>query len=164
MTVLAQTRVTASCRAHIPAGHALALGVATMSAAFLPLLATAALPRPSTGLALWAVAVLPALAAAVLLAVGTMLAFPFEMDTIVALSHGTLVATHYGVYNTICGIGITLGNLLTGAALDAARDRGLPGLPWLALTTLGAVSAVMLLVLHRTGRLTQARSATTAAS
>jgi hypothetical protein len=36
------------------------------------------------------------------------------MDTIVALSRGRLVATHYGVYNTICGIGITVGNLLTG--------------------------------------------------
>lgn len=156
VTVLAQTRVTAWCKARIPAGHALTLGVATMAVAFLPLLATAAIPRPSSQAGLWALAVLPCLTAAALLAVGTMLAFPFEMDTIVALSHNRLVATHYGVYNTICGLGITAGNLLTGAALDAARTRGLPGLPWLTLIALGAISAVMIAILHRTGRLTPA--------
>ncbi|GAB3930236.1 MFS transporter [Kribbella albertanoniae] len=164
VTVLAQTRLTAWCRARIPAGYALALGVATMAAAFLPLLATAALPRPSNPAALWALAVTPSLAAAVLLAIGTMLAFPFEMDTIVNLAGGRLVATHYGIYNTICGIGITAGNLLTGAALDTARNHGLPGLPWLALTTLGALSAVMIIALHRTGRLTSTSHSVTTTS
>ena len=82
-----------------------------------------------------------------------MIAFPFEMDTIVALSGGRLVATHYGVYNTICGIGITAGNLLTGATVDAARARGMPGLPWLTLAVLGGLSAVMIAALQRAGRL-----------
>jgi len=164
LTVLGQTRVTAWCRAHIPPGKALAIGVATMAAAYLPLLATAALPAPSSGAGRWIVAVLPSLAAAVLLAAGTMIAFPFEMDTIVALSGGRLVATHYGVYNTICGVGITVGNLLTGATLDAARARGMPGLPWLTLAVLGALSAVMIAVLHRTGRLSPERQSVTATS
>ena len=62
-----------------------------------------------------------------------MIAYPFEMDTIVRLSGDRLVATHYGLYNTICGIGITLGNLLTGASLDAARAAGMSALPWVAL-------------------------------
>jgi len=73
------------------------------------------------------------------------------------------VATHYGVYNTICGIGITAGNLLTGATLDAARARGMPGLPWLTLALLGALSAVMIASLHRTGRLSPERELVTAA-
>jgi predicted MFS family arabinose efflux permease len=75
------------------------------------------------------------------------------MDTIVRLSGDRLVATHYGLYNTICGVGITLGNLLTGAALDAAREAGMPALPWISLLALGLACAMALYGLHRTGRL-----------
>ena len=82
-----------------------------------------------------------------------MIAYPFEMDTIVRLSGDRLVATHYGLYNTICGIGITLGNLLTGAALDAARAAGMPALPWICLTVLGLACAAALYGLYATGRL-----------
>ncbi|NUR30671.1 MAG: MFS transporter [Catenulispora sp.] len=153
VTVLAQTRVTAWCRARLDPGRALALGLLVMAAAFVPLLASTALPVPAGQVTLWVAAVLPALLAAILLAVGTMTAFPFEMDTIVGLANGRLVATHYGVYNSICGLGITAGNLLTGAALDEARARGLPALPWFALITAGVLSATMLLVLDRRGHL-----------
>jgi len=82
-----------------------------------------------------------------------MIAYPFEMDTIVRLAGDRLVATHYGLYNTICGIGITLGNLLTGAAMDASRAAGMSALPWTALLALGAICAAALYGLHRTGRL-----------
>lgn len=84
-----------------------------------------------------------------------MIAYPFEMDTIVQLSGNRLVATHYGLYNTICGIGITLGNLLTGAVLDAAREVGMSALPWLALFVLGLACSGSLYGLHRAGRLTR---------
>lgn len=60
---------------------------------------------------------------------GTIIVFPFEMDTIVTLSGNRLVSTHYGLYSTICGVGIMLGNLLTGGALDLARSAGLAALP-----------------------------------
>jgi len=153
VTVLAQTRITAWCKARLPAGHALALGLVLMASAFAPLLVTSTLALPTGSTGLLVAALMPCLAAAVLLAVGTAFAFPFEMDTIVALAGGRLVATHYGIYNTICGIGITVGNLLTGAALDEARARGLSALPWLSLIALGLLSAAMLAVLHRTGRL-----------
>jgi hypothetical protein len=43
-----------------------------------------------------------------------------EMDTVVSLSGDRLVATHYGLYNTVSGLGITLGNLATGALWDFA--------------------------------------------
>ncbi|GAA1201156.1 hypothetical protein GCM10009578_047790 [Streptomyces rhizosphaericus] len=101
----------------------------------------------------WLLAAVPPALSALLLALGTMIAYPFEMDTIVRLSGNRLVATHYGLYNTICGVGITLGNLLTGAALDAARAAGMSALPWLALLALGLACAVALYGLHRTGRL-----------
>lgn len=152
-TILGQTRVTAWCKARMAPGQALTLGLLTMGLAFVPMLAATAVPVPEGGAGLWLLAAAPPTLAAFLLAVGTMIAFPFEMDTIVRLSGDRLVATHYGLYNTICGIGITLGNLLTGAALDAARAAGVSALPWIALLTLGLVCAAALYGLHRTGRL-----------
>ncbi|MFC8342699.1 MFS transporter [Streptomyces sp. NPDC057280] len=152
-TILGQTRVTAWCRTRYEPGQALTRGLAVMGVAFVPLLAATAVPVPASGVGLWLLAALPPTLTALLLAVGTMIAYPFEMDTIVRLSGDRLVATHYGLYNTICGIGITLGNLLTGVALDAAREAGMSALPWIALTALGLACAAGLYGLHRTGRL-----------
>ncbi|KIZ14771.1 MFS transporter [Streptomyces natalensis] len=152
-TIAGQTRVTAWCKARLAPGRALAWGLLAMGLAFVPVLAAGALPVPGPGVARWALAALPPALAALLLAVGTMITYPFEMDTLVRLCGDRLVATHYGLYNTICGIGITLGNLLTGAALDASRAAGLPALPWIALWALGLVCSAALYGLHRTGRL-----------
>lgn len=152
-TILFQTRVTAWCGARMDPGRALAWGLAVMGGAFLPLLVVTAIPVPDGGIGRWALAAVPPALAALLLALGTMIAYPFEMDTIVRLAGDRLVATHYGLYNTICGIGITLGNLLTGAALDTARKAGLSALPWLTLSVLGAACAAALGGLHRSGRL-----------
>ncbi|GFE13522.1 putative ABC transporter, permease protein [Streptomyces glebosus] len=155
-TILGQTRVTRWCKARMTAGRALARGLLTMGLAFVPLLAATALPVPAEGPGRWALAAVPPALCALLLALGTMITYPFEMDTIVRLSGNRLVATHYGLYNTICGIGITLGNLLTGAALDASRSAGLPALPWIALPVLGLACSAALYGLHRTGRLAPA--------
>ncbi|MCX4853156.1 MFS transporter [Streptomyces canus] len=152
-TILGQTRVTAWCRARYEPGQALTRGLAAMGLAFVPLLLSTVLPVPDSGVGLWLLAAVPPTLAALLLAIGTMIAYPFEMDTIVRLCGDRLVATHYGLYNTVCGIGITLGNLLTGAALDAAREAGMPALPWISLCALGLACAAALHALQRTGRL-----------
>ncbi|WP_190139107.1 MFS transporter [Streptomyces longispororuber] len=152
-TIVGQTRVTAWCKARYEPGQALVRGLAVMGLAFVPLLLATAVPVPASGPGLWLLAAVPPTLAALLLAVGTMIAYPFEMDTIVRLCGDRLVATHYGLYNTVCGIGITLGNLLTGAALDAAREAGVPALPWAALLALGLACAAALHGLHRSGRL-----------
>ncbi|CAM5243690.1 MFS transporter [Streptomyces aurantiogriseus] len=153
-TIVGQTRVTAWCKARYEPGQALTRGLAAMGLAFVPLLPASAVPVPDSGVGLWLLAAVPPMLAALLLAVGTMIAYPFEMDTIVRLSGDRLVATHYGLYNTICGIGITLGNLLTGAALDAAREAGMPALPWICLCALGLACAAALYGLRRADRLT----------
>ncbi|MET9296171.1 MFS transporter [Streptomyces sp. NPDC003077] len=160
-TVLGQTRVTAWCKARWGDGRALTWGLVVMGLAFVPLLLATAVPVPGGGAGRWllaalppALAALPPALAALLLALGQMIAYPFEMDTIVRLSGDRMVATHYGLYNTICGIGITLGNLLTGVALDAARAAGLSALPWAVLTALGLACAAALYGLHRSGNLT----------
>ncbi|MER5224507.1 MDR family MFS transporter [Streptomyces flaveus] len=152
-TILFQTKVTAWCKARMEPGRALTWGLLTMGLGFVPLLVATAVPVPDGGVGLWLLAAVPPALSALLLAIGTMIAYPFEMDTIVRLSGNRLVATHYGLYNTICGIGITLGNLLTGAALDAARAAGMSALPWVALFALGLACAAALYGLHRTGRL-----------
>ena len=152
-TILCQTRVTAWCKARYEPGQALTRGLAAMGLAFVPLLLSTVLPVPDSGVGLWLLAAVPSTLAALLLAIGTMIAYPFEMDTIIRLCGDRLVATHYGLYNTVCGIGITLGNLLTGAALDAAREAGVPALPWISLCALGLACAAALYALHRTGRL-----------
>ncbi|MEU0649396.1 MDR family MFS transporter [Streptomyces umbrinus] len=152
-TILGQTKVTAWCKARMEPGRALVCGLLIMGVAFVPLLAATAIPVPDGGVGLWLLAAVPPALSALLLALGTMIAYPFEMDTIVRLSGDRLVATHYGLYNTICGIGITLGNLLTGVALDTARDAGMSALPWMALLVLGLGCAAALYGLHRTGRL-----------
>lgn len=152
-TIAFQTRVTAWCKARMGPARALTWGLLVMGAAFLPLLAASAVPVPDGGAGLWLLAGVPSATAALLLAVGTMIAYPFEMDTVVRLSGNRLVATHYGLYNTICGIGITVGNLATGMALDAAREARVPALPWVALFLLGLACAAALHGLHRTGRL-----------
>ncbi|AJC61318.1 MFS transporter [Streptomyces sp. 769] len=153
-TIFGQTKVTAWCRARLAQGQALAWGLTALGLAFVPLLAASAVPVPGEGVGRWALAAGPPVLAALLLALGTMITYPFEMDTIVRLSGNRLVATHYGLYNTLCGVGITVGNLLTGAALDAARAAGLSALPWLALTVLGLACGAALYGLHRTGRIT----------
>lgn len=144
LAIAGQLRITAWCRAWWGADRCLAAGLLLMAAAFLPPAITsgdnAGLPPVLT----W----LPLLVSAGLLTLGTIVVFPFEMDTIVALSGDRLVATHYGLYNTVAGVGILLGNLLTGSALDLARTASVPAAPWIALALIGAICASCLRSLH----------------
>jgi predicted MFS family arabinose efflux permease len=89
------------------------------------------------------------LGCAVLLTAGTLVAYPCEMATVVRLAGDRLVATHYGLYQTLAGIGIAAGTALTGRALEAAEAAGLPALPWLGLAAVGAGCALALHLLAR---------------
>lgn len=126
----------------------LVLGMVITAAAFVPLL----LVPDGSGLGT-AGAITAILLTAAGLGVGAAAIFPFEMDTVVALSGDRLVATHYGLYNTIVGTGILLGNLGTGTLLDSTRAAGLSGLAWAVLIAIGAISAAGLYALARTRRL-----------
>ncbi|EGX56817.1 membrane transporter [Streptomyces zinciresistens K42] len=145
VAVVGQLRLTGWAKKHWQPSEALVWGLAAMGLAFLPLaLAPAGSP----------VAVLASLVAAVvLLAAGSAVVYPFEMDTVVALSGNRLVATHYGLYNTVSGMGITLGNLGTGALWDFAQRRDALWLTWAALTVTGLACAASVAALARSGRL-----------
>ncbi|CAM01043.1 MFS transporter [Saccharopolyspora erythraea NRRL 2338] len=147
LAIAGQVRITAWCQEKFSPGTCLAGGLALMGLSFLPLLAGAAQPGQSTVATFG-----PLVLSAAMLSLGTLVVFPFEMDTIVRLSGERLVASYYGLYNTVCGVGIMLGNLLTGSALDVARGAGLPWLPWSALCALGLVCGGLLWRLHRSRR------------
>ncbi len=78
----------------------LSVGMTLMAAAFLPLVASAATHQRNIALNIAAL-----LLTAALLAAATAAVFPFEMDTVVGLARGTLVATHYGSTTPSSGSG-----------------------------------------------------------
>jgi len=137
VAVAGQVRITAWLRARWGIGRGLVLGVGVLAAAFVPL---ALIPGAESFGTVAAAAAL--LLSAAVLAVGTAAVFPFEMDTVVSLSEGKLVATHYGFYNTIVGVAILAGNLGTGAVFDVARAAGADRLVWVGLTLIGLLTAV----------------------
>ncbi|WP_280244817.1 MFS transporter [Nocardia abscessus] len=144
VAVAGQLRITAWLRSRWGTGRSLVVGMSLLAVSFLPL---ALVPGPQQFGTVAAVAAL--LVSAAVLAVGTAAVFPFEMDTVVSLADGRLVATHYGFYNTVVGVGILIGNLVTGAVVGAAHDAGADWAVWVGLIAIGALAA---LALHRLDR------------
>jgi MFS family permease len=144
----AQVRLTTWCEERWTAGQVMFRGLIVMGASFLPL---TVLPAMHGGPV---VRVIPILVCAVILAVGTMMVFPFEMATIAHLAEGRMIGTYYGLNNLLSGIGIIFGNVLSGFATDLARQSGMASLPWLLLFALGLFSAFGLKLVDRGDRLT----------
>ncbi|MBI2696105.1 MFS transporter [Mycobacterium nebraskense] len=144
VAVAGQLRITRWFAARWGPGRSLAIGLTILAASFVPL---TLIPDSQRFGAVAAIAAL--LVSAAMLAVGAAAVFPFEMDTVVALAAGRLVATHYGFYNTIVGVGILAGNLATGAIMGATRQLGVGELLWAGLILIGIIAA---LALHRLDR------------
>ncbi|WP_333777684.1 MFS transporter [Streptomyces sp. IBSBF 3136] len=142
-----QLKLTAWAKRSLSGGRAITYGLVVMAAAFLPVL-----PGPYPGAAGLVAGVLALAVCAVLLAWGGALLYPFEMDTVVRLSGGRLIAIYYGAYNTASGIAISVGNLAVGALFDT----GVRWLPWATLAATGLVCAALVARLHRSGHLTPA--------
>ncbi|MER7922935.1 MFS transporter [Streptomyces sp. NPDC096057] len=156
VAVAGQLRLTDWARKRLDAPKAIAVGLAAMGTAFLPML-----PGPhhaADGLAAWA-GLAALVGCAALLAAGSALLYPFEMDTLVRLSGDRLVATYYGAYSTVAGVTVAGGNLAVGALFDLAGRTHASWLPWAALTTLGLGCATALTRLRRTGHLHPAPTA-----
>ncbi|MGN2642061.1 MFS transporter [Nocardia takedensis] len=135
VAVAGQLRITAFLRARWGPATSLVAGMSVLAAAFVPLIAVPGTARFGTAAAVGAL-----LLTTTLLAVGTAAVFPFEMDTVVTLSGDRLVATHYGFYNTVVGVGILLGNLATGTVVGAAHDAGADWAVWAGLAVIGLAS------------------------
>jgi MFS family permease len=156
LALAGQVRLTNWCRTRWSPGQAIAGGLALMGLAFAPL---ALEPDGGPG----PLRLAPLFVSALLLAIGTMMVFPFEMTMITDLAGNRLIGTYYGLYNLLSGVGILLGNLASGGALDLARSAALPALPWLILLAAGAMSAMAVRTLDRRGRLTASKPCSVAA-
>ncbi|MEU7990782.1 MFS transporter [Streptosporangium canum] len=156
MTIAGQARVTAWASRRWRPPQAITWGLGLMGLSFTPLALAAPLAgaaaTPVGGIA-HALVLLPVLGTAVLLSLATMIIYPFEMATIVTVGGQRMVATYYGLYSTLAGIGIAAGNLLSGWALDLGGAVGLPSLPWVALVLIGLGCAAAVRALDRSGRL-----------
>lgn len=149
VAVMAQLRITHWFSRRWGSSRSLVVGMTVVALSFVPLIL---FPDHRFGTAM---AIAALLMTSVVLAIGSAAVFPFEMDTVVALSGERLVGTHYGFYNTIVGVGILAGNIATGALVEAARDPGLGALVWAALAGIGLLSAAALRALARNGHLLQ---------
>ncbi|MFI6503200.1 MFS transporter [Nonomuraea typhae] len=135
MAMLGQLRVTKWAQSRWSPGQAISRGLVLMALAFaLPGTGSAALGGDGA----MAVAVI---AATVLLTLGGMIVYPFEMATVAAFG-GDRVGTYYGLYSTVSGVGTALGNVLTGVAMEA-------GLAWWGLVGVGLGGALAVHLLYR---------------
>lgn len=154
VAVAAQLRITRWFTARWGTSRSLVVGMTVVALSFTPLVM---LPDNRFGVPIGVAALLLSTA---ILAIGSAAVFPFEMDTVVGLSNGRLVGTHYGFYSTIVGIGILIGNVGVGALMQVASQRDLSALVWAALVGVGLLSAIALRALARNGRLQDSRVAT----
>ena len=146
--IAGQVRLTAWCAARWSRGQAISRGLALMGVAFLPPAVAAHLAAPRR-----CGRCCPLLACTLLLTVGTLIAFPFEMATIADMAGDRLIGTYYGLYNLLSGVGILAGNLLAGALVDVARYVGAAGCRGLLLAVAGLASAAAVRRLDRRDRL-----------
>ncbi|HUR08235.1 MAG TPA: MFS transporter [Nonomuraea sp.] len=142
-----QVRLTAWCAARWTPGQAITRGLALMGLAFVPMALAAPQPLPPP----WAM--VPAVICTILLTLGTLIAFPFEMATIADMAGDRLIGTYYGLYNLLSGVGILAGNLLAGAMVDVAGSSGWANLPWMLLAAAGLASAAAVRRLEHRDRL-----------
>lgn len=147
VAVAAQLRITRWFSTRWSTSRCLVIGMTVVALSFTPLIL---LPDTKFGAPAGIAALLLSTA---VLAIGSAAVFPFEMDTVVALSGGRLVGTHYGFYSTIVGIGILAGNVATGALMHAATQHNLGALLWAGLTGIGLLCATALHTLARNGHL-----------
>jgi MFS family permease len=162
-----QVWVTARCREHWRGPQSIAAGMLLMGLAFVPpLLGASLLPLDATGaggmarLGIVAVNVIPVVASITILSFGMMMVQPFVMELIPILSRERLFGTYYGFYSVASAIGVTVGNTVSGAALDTGKDSGLASRHWLLMILIGLGSAIGVAALDRRGQLSPASAAT----
>lgn len=137
IAIAGQLRITQWFSARWGPERSLVVGATILAAAFVPIMVAPSGGRFGTGAAIAAL-----LLSAILLAVASAALFPFEMRTVVALSDNRRVATHYGFYSTIVGVGILVGNLGVGSLLSIARRLNADEIVWGGLILVGVVAIV----------------------
>ncbi|ANY09991.1 MDR family MFS transporter [Pseudonocardia sp. HH130630-07] len=151
LVVTLQMRMTAWSR-RIGAGRSLVLGFCLIAASF----AVVAVARLLPGLPGWW-SIAPAVAMVLLLSVGEMLAVPVAQDLVPRLAGERRLGAHFGVLASFGGLMVLIGSTVVGALLDPAVP---PAVPFLVLTLVPLVGAVILGALARRGGMAVAVPAT----
>ncbi len=144
IAIAGQLRITRWVAAHWRVSRSLVVGAAILAMAFVPLAMVPNAQRFGTGAAVAAL-----LVSASLLAVASAALFPFEMRTVVVLAEDKLVATNYGFYSTIVGVGILVGNLAVGSLMSVAHRFGADEIVWGGLILIGLATVAGLYQLDR---------------
>lgn len=143
--VAAQVRVTRTVTARWSPTTVMRVGLAVMSASFLPVLVAAgrgwAVQSDASAPALVAT-LAPVVAAVALLTLGMMATQPVAMAAVVKLNQGRRLGLAYGIYFLFGAVALVAVNTALGAAFDAAEQTGARWLPWLGLIGVGTFSAV----------------------
>jgi MFS family permease len=137
VAIAGQLRITRWFAECWEAGRSLVVGAMVLAVSFLPLAVIPNGERFGT-----AAAVVALLLTASLLAIASAALFPFEMRTVVALSDDRLVATHYGFYSTIVGVGILVGNLAVGSLMGVAHRLNIDEMVWSGLILVGIATVL----------------------
>lgn len=150
-----QLRITRWCRARWQPGTCVAVGLALMGAAFVPLavsspfLPTLAEPgEPAAAL----VAGLPVVVATAVFTVGMAMTDPFTMALLPALGSSDLAGTYYGFYYAVSAIVAAAVSAMAGALLGW-DEEGWRWAPSAALVAVGLLGAVGVAVMQRRGLL-----------
>lgn len=137
VAIASQLRITQWLATRWGTGGSLVITAIAMAASFVPL---AVVPNAARFGLLPAVAAL--LLSTALLNTASATMFPFEMRKVAALADDQLVATHYGFYSTVVGVGVLFGNLAMGSLMSAAHQFGTDEIIWLTLIVVGLVTVV----------------------
>ncbi|OSC39611.1 MDR family MFS transporter [Mycobacterium decipiens] len=137
VAIAGQIRITRWLSARWGTERSLVVGAMTLAASFVPLAVVPNGQRFGT-----AAAVTALLVSAGLLAIASAALFPFEMRTVVSLSGDRLVATHYGFYSSIVGVGILVGNLAIGSLMSVAHRFNADEIVWAGMILVGIVATI----------------------
>ncbi|AXN43571.1 MFS transporter [Mycobacterium marinum] len=134
-----QLRMTGWLKSQLVPGRCLVVGTTVIAVSLVPLAVV-----PSGVIFGTATAATALLVSAVLLASASAVIFPFEMRTVSLLSGERLAGTYQGVYSTVIGGGVLVGNLGIGWLMDTTHRLNADRIAWCTIILVGLVSAAAL--------------------
>jgi DHA1 family multidrug resistance protein-like MFS transporter len=143
MTVLLQYPVLGFVERHLRPLPILIVGMALMALGLAAVAAATTMPL--------------LLGCVTIFTLGSILATPTQQSVTASLADPRALGTYFGVNALALAFGGALGNFSGGLLTDAARDLGIPALPWLTFGLLGLGAAIGLAML---AELLQRRPAT----
>jgi MFS family permease len=154
-SMLLQVRVMRWCRRRWTSGQCLTLGITLGALGWLPMVISAPLMATHYGaLPIGQALVLmsPILLGAVIMALGGVIAQPFQMELIPVVGSERMIGTYYGYFSLIGGIAAAAGSAAIGAAMNFTAAE-LRWVPFAILLILGLLGSAIVWGMHKRGDL-----------